>query len=181
MKVWRFDDDASNFKRLRFVDNIDGREFIRSFDGSSKLKSWVSPKLEFEPEDINKPIGDFIHLLSGFFVVNKRVANLFEKHFASSIELLPLDFAEEFYIVNILDTDKYIDYEKSSIKYFPNSEQILRIKKFEFIEAILQDKLIFKDDGFPVTEIYVTDEAKRLVEDWEVKGFRFVELWASDL
>lgn len=179
MKVWRMDDDASNFKRLILKGDISGEEFIRSFDGSSKRDTWTSPELEFEPEDNNKPLGDLIHLLSGFFVVNERVSRLMEEYFGESIELLPLDLDEGLYIVNVLDVGKYVDYEKSNIKYFPNSNNILRIKKFAFVETLVSKRLMFKDDGFPVTDIYVTDEAKKIIENWNILGVSFIELWDS--
>jgi hypothetical protein len=181
MKVWRVDDDASNFQRLKFIEDIDGSKFIRSFDGTSKKENWESPQIEFFEEDKNKDVSDFPHLLSGFFVVSNRIAQSFIYSFGTSIEVLPINSIPNFSLVHIRDICECVDYNKSQIKYFPDSNKILRIKKFEFIEEEVRNKKIFKDSSFPVTDVYVTDEGKKIIESWNAKGIKFIELWDSEL
>jgi hypothetical protein len=52
--------------------------------------------------------------------------------------------------------------------------------KYVFKENVIGNNSIFKIPQFPTVDVLVTEEFVRLVEENELKGFVFEELWDSE-
>lgn len=181
MKVWRIDYDVNNYRNLILKENVNNGEFLKQFTGVSKKTDWKSPEFEFIIDEDELPIGDITPFGGGILVVKDWVAEKMKESFGHAIELLPISVEGEinFSIVHILDVCDCVDYDASSIKYFPNSEKILRIKKYAFHEAEVKHKTIFKDAGFPKMHIFVSQMTKLEIEKWNLSGVKFIEFWDS--
>ena len=180
MKVWRIDYDIENFRRLTLVDDIDYIEFMHSFDGVPKKDGWSAPKMEYMEEDLKLPIGDFTPFGSGILTVADKIADKFQECFGGAIEVLKIESVKGISIIHIMDVCGCVDYERSLIDYYPDQVRIMDIDKYVFLKEVVESKTIFKDSGFPVTDVYVTDRCKQEIESWNPTGVMFIEYWDSE-
>ena len=74
-----------------------------------------------------------------------------------------------------------IDYEKSVYKTFRDGKRILAFKKYAFIPEVVMNTPIFKISDEKTRYAFVSDEFKQIVENNNLKGFKFVLVWDSDL
>jgi hypothetical protein len=184
MKVWRLTHDSNKYRDMILKNEKDlDRDLTMELHTAERLiSSWSAPEFTVNPQRAKKPMGDFVPFLNGFFVVSTKAAQSFEKDLKNSIELLPIPTWDGYFIVHVIDICNAIDYNKSELKFFPdNPTKIMRIVKPVFKEEEIKDKLIFKDAGFPVTHVYVSNRGKEIIEGWKVKGALFIEQWDSEM
>jgi len=81
-----------------------------------------------------------------------------------------------FYVINVTDLIDCLDYDNSEIKRFPSSGRVMRVIKYVFKIEKLRNTTIFKLPEFPKAISYVTEEFKNVVEENNIKGFKFKEL-----
>lgn len=183
MKIWRLTHDINKYRDMILKNEKDKiRDLTRELQTDKRLLStWAVPEFTVNPQRAKKPMGDFVPFLNGFFIVTEKAAKCFQKDFENSVELIPIPTWDGFFIVHVLEICNAIDYSQSELINFPsNPNKIMKIVKLVFNINAIKDKLIFKDSGFPVTEVYITDQGKTKIENWKVKGAVFIEVWDSE-
>ena len=77
------------------------------------------------------------------------------------------------FLVNVTNINDCLDYKNCELKYFSNSERIMRIDNFCFFDEKLNELEIFlipeERRAFP----YVTEGLKNIIEENGLTGFRF--------
>ena len=81
-----------------------------------------------------------------------------------------------FYVVNVIDIIDCLNYDESELKYFSSSGRVMDVEKYVFKTEKLKNATIFKLPEFPKSISFVTEEFKKVVEENNIKGFKFKEL-----
>ncbi len=90
-----------------------------------------------------------------------------------------MNFPEGNYsLLNVANLVDALDTEQSEIDYFPNLDQISRIKRYVFFPDLVRDQWIFKIPQLP-RPTFVTDRFVDLVNQNHLTGFDFVEVWGE--
>lgn len=125
----------------------------------------------------DKLIGDVFSVEVSSFCLNEKAYKVLkpylEKH-CQIFEILSQD--EKIYVVNVTDMIDCLDYDKSEIKRFSSSNRVMRVIKYVFKIEKLTNATIFKLPEFSKAISYVTEEFKNVVEENDIKGFKFKEL-----
>ena len=179
MKIWQLHYDGDTFDSLTPVKWPSPTE-IRSFNGTSKVDTWIPMKVKRMHPERKLELGD----LPGLFITvfSQRAVDVLTPYIKKSVEFLPLDFPEQkFYAVNITDIIDVIDYEASEYITFKDRKKIMMFDKYVFKECdeLLQHD-IFKIIDEPVGWPFVTDRFKDIVDANHLKGFVFKLVWDSE-
>lgn len=116
-------------------------------------------------------------------VLSKRGLNALKDILKDSVEIIPLQCkGREYFVVNILNIINALNYNKSEFEVFP-SGLVVDVTKYSFLKEKLEGVNIFKiflNDRISVTKIFVSETFKNIVEENELKGFKFEEVWDSE-
>jgi len=151
---------------------------FEDFNGTRLIKSWKTFKIK-RARGKKYPVGDFSSITSAHLLVNSKIKDIFENIFKDKVELLPVEYDEPYYLMNVINMIDALDMEKSEFGRF-SSGRIMFCTKYVFKEEVIGNNIIFKIPQFPTADVLVTEEFVKLVEDNDVKGFIFEELWDSE-
>ena len=133
----------------------------------------------------DKPIGDFPYLWGVYFgVFTERSLEVLRDMISPHVELLPLSSRQgEFTAFKVLTIVDALDRERSDIEWAPqlkrqlgNPRVVRRVKKFVFREERLVDQVLFRLPELP-WDLFVTDVFMRAVEQHQLAGFEFTQVW----
>ncbi len=130
-------------------------------------------------DEIDKPIGDVFSVEISSFILNEKSYKVLYPYLKNHSQVFKIKSDSKiFYVVNVTDIIDCLDYEKSELKRFPSSGRIMRVIKYVFKEEKIKDTVIFKlpGIGFVNSHSFVTEEFKKVVEENNIKGFKFKEL-----
>ena len=176
MKVWRFTSNEA-YEQLESIRDMSIDE-LHTFDGRSKIEDWTP--LAVKPMDRKLPFGDVTSLWH-MEVVSPKVIEVVKDLTEGQAEYLPLLCVNhEYYLVNVVNLVGAIDYSKAKVEYFPNSNRVMMIEKFAFLEEKLKGNHIFKLVECRRVTIYVSDEFRQRVIDSGITGARFDLIWDSE-
>lgn len=176
MKVWKIVEEADTFASIQPKGKIDWIDFSSNFDGTPIKKNIEFPEFELNNSG-NRKIGIFPHLTPGVLIVSSKGFELLKDN-QNEIEMFKVVIdTETYYIGNVINLIACLDYANSSIKTYPNSKKILRIKKFSFFEDQLTDVSIFKIPEMNTSMIFVTDKFKKMYDMGGYEGLKFVEVY----
>ena len=138
MKVWKCL-PADGFEWLEPTREVTFEE-SHSYDGRSKIND-LHP-FAVRSLETNGNFGDFTNVLFATTAVNKRAVEALADLIEDQVEFLPLIAADrEWYLLNITNLVDAVDFSKSDVKFFPDGQEIMRIKKAFFFEEKLKRKL----------------------------------------
>ena len=129
--------------------------------------------------EINKPIGDVFSITVSSFCLNSRAYEILKSYLDKHCQIFEIQSqGEKMYVVNVTDIIDCLDCEKSEIEYFKSSGRIKRVLKYAFRQEKIQNTMIFKlpGTGFVNSIPFVTEDFKNIVEENNIKGFKFEEL-----
>lgn len=127
-------------------------------------------------DEVNKPIGDVFSVDVSSFILNESSFRILYLYIKDHTQIFKIQHQDGLlYVINVTDVIDCLDYNQSDIKYFSSSNRVMRVIKYVFINSKLKNAIIFKLPEFP-SSIYVTEEFKKVVEDNQIKGFKFEEL-----
>jgi hypothetical protein len=176
MNVWNVRFDVLNFASSCLVGEEDlATGFCAGwpdFDGQEVRHSWQNFKAEIKT---NKPIGNFTDLDPGVLICDSFALSKLEKRIETEVEVLPISFISkiEMHVLNVTSVIDCLDEEKSDIKYFENSKDVMSIKKYKFAEELLENVLLFKIPQLNRTEIFATDSFRELITGSFLTGLNF--------
>ena len=128
-------------------------------------------------DEIDKPIGDVFSVEVSSFILNERSYKILYPYIKNEVQIFKIKSEnDKLYVLNITNIIDCLDYDKSKIKRFPSSGRVMRVIKYAFKIEKLKNATIFKLPDFPKGISYVTEEFKKVVEENNIKGFKFKEL-----
>ena len=105
-------------------------------------------------------------------IFSKRAVDCIYPLISNYVEVLPLCYEEEYYIINVTTVLKAIDYEKSEYVTFSDGIRVLAFEKYAFITDVVKNIPIFKISDESTRSAFVSDEFKKIVESNNLTGFR---------
>lgn len=128
-------------------------------------------------DEIDKPIGDIFSVEVSSFILNEKSYKILYPYIKNEAQIFKVKCENDnLYVVNIINIIDCLDYDKSEINRFPSSGRVMRVIKYVFKIEKLKNATIFKLPEFPKGISYVTEEFKNVVEENNIKGFKFKEL-----
>ena len=128
-------------------------------------------------DELDKPIGDVFSITPSSYIMNEKAYKILYPYLKSHSQIFKINNnGTIFYVINVTDLIDCLDYDNSEIKRFPSSGRIMRVIKYVFKNEKLKNVTIFKLPEFPKAISYVTEEFKNVVEENNIKGFKFKEL-----
>ncbi len=176
MKVWKLECNVNDYENLQW-ENLD-LNFIRSFNGESKLMDWTDPGVK---RMYGRVLSNFPGLTSHIPVIDTTSYKCLYDDLKDSSELLPIKVdGLDLYMVNITEVLDCIDYEKSEYKLFSDGQRIMRFIKYVFDKDIISGKHIFKIKDEPLGTPFVSDALKEKVLANNLTGFDFKLAWSDE-
>lgn len=128
-------------------------------------------------DEIDKPVGDVSSISTSSYIINEKAYKVLYPYLKKHSQIFQLKNEDNiFYVVNVTDIIDCIDYDQSEIEYFSSSNRVMDIEKYVFKKEKLKNATIFKLPEFPKGISYVTENFKKVVEENNIKGFKFKEL-----
>lgn len=151
------------------------------------IEEWGSVHFKVSDE-LNKwkHDADIIRHNIGLFIANEYSKNLLEKKFESLIQFLPVknddDTENNYYQMYPIMAIDVLDVEKSECSFMLDSNWISHVYKYVFYDnaeflPIFKLRCNGHVDSF---KVWVTDEFKKYVEENNITGFDFLEVYDSE-
>lgn len=177
MQIYELRRDADHY---RWLDTTDGGD-ITGFEIDSSLvgATWEPLVVQWMTEDMEGTLeGDF-PTLGNLRVFSQKAVDALLELLVENGELLPLISKDgQFYVYNVTRVADALDEERSEVVRFKTSGRIMRIEHYRFRSELLAGLSIFKVPQ--LTEVFVTDAFVKRVQEANLKGFAFRELWSSE-
>ncbi|MFD2330784.1 imm11 family protein [Cohnella sp. GCM10020058] len=175
MKVYQLNSDHQD---QLFYDNMEHNYpiyFENQFNGVP-VERWGDLKFYS-----NKGLDlDIIALSAGTLALSKKAIVATQDLLADKVETLPLEHDSlELFAINVINIIPALDRSRSQLTLWPDGE-IRKITQYAFSQEIIKDAAIFKLPEFITTYIFVTDVFRERVLQYNLTGFRFIELWDSE-
>lgn len=178
MKIYLLDKDVDNFRSCFIKDTSLEKKELRAFNTGRPL-SINDNTIDFSfDKERDSLIGNVFHCwdMKGF-LVDEIFYNLFSKINNSNIQFIK--FQDNFYLFNNLNVISALDMNKTEFEILQGI--IVGIKKHIFLNQqypfLFQIKL---PTGFVIRNYFVTDEFIKIINDNNIKGFLFEEVWDSE-
>ena len=144
------------------------------------IENWES--VELHPSNHNtetgKEIGDVYSIDVSSVVVNEKCFNVISSHLQGNVQILPAQSeSQRLYVLNVTTIIDCLDRKNSKLKLFQSSGRIMRVEEYAFHRELLDNVFIFKIPEELHTHPYVTEDFKKLIEQNNIKGFKFVPVW----
>ncbi len=171
MRIWELNYDVDKYDNLATPGITDMPEF----DGTSRIAAWKPLTVVRMQPKKRRPLGDAPSFARPIY--SRRAVEVLSDVMGSSVEILPLNCSEgEFFAINIVDVLDAIDYDKSEYETFDDG-RIMRFEKYSFLPDVVRGKNIFKIKDRYLSNGFVSDEFKRVVEENGLKGFKLKLAW----
>lgn len=176
MKIYNLQNEAEDYRWLEYKGNW--------FDFFWNLLD-SKPIGEFHEKIECKTIRDKKERVLGDFpcfsapAISEKAKNVLADYFGNLVEIFPLETGKlgKYYFMNIINIVDCLDEANSDIIYFDSSDRIMEIKSHSFKNFSEHNQLrIFKLKGYERGNIYVSEETKKLINDANLVGFRFIEV-----
>ncbi len=118
-------------------------------------------------------------------MISEKAKQVLEPLIGDNVEFLPLlrnSTSEVYYLVHVLNVLDAIDGDKAIFKKLITG-LVVGCEKFAFDFNTVQNEMIFKvyiNGKIHPTVVFISDELKALIEQSELKGFGFIEVWDSE-
>ncbi|SDT40025.1 hypothetical protein SAMN05444162_4133 [Paenibacillaceae bacterium GAS479] len=173
MKVYRYENSSKNM--ILAGDTDDLHPLNSRFNGDSKLDIWYPIKVETL---YKRTYNDFPKYIIGKPIFSEKVKELTESFISDEVEFLPLGHKDmNLFAVNVTKVLDCVDWDRSDIRTF-NDGSFAGFNKLVFdFSKIPPNTYIFKYKERAMTQVYVTDLFKELVEKHKLKGLDFSEVF----
>lgn len=191
MKIYRMKTELDKY--VTFLYSIEGDNSCEEFRemicrGIPLCNKFDSIELErpIEEQKEAKKIADCSKLWNktGTYVFSEKAKDCLEELIRGCVEFIPAVFENTtYYIINILSIADAIDYEKAEFQRL-STGLVVGLEKYSFHEERLKGLNIFVTtlNGYiQSTEVFVTSEFKKVVEKNKLLGFKFIEVWNSQM
>lgn len=178
MRVFLLRADANTYQNLGFTNEKDLAAALAGFDGRPMRATWRPLRVAVLEGEKLQPSSDYPSL-SPIPVFSQRAFGALKDVLATVGELLPLDCEEgEYMCLNVTRVIPALDLDRAVVKHFPDSQRILRIVEYAFLEDPLRGETIFKIPEMRA-EIFATDQFEERIRSADLVGFALRPVWDS--
>lgn len=177
MKVFKIWHDVDNYRACFLEDNSIEDLINEKVNNGIRLDEIGNITFKYDDET-NLPIGDICKCWGcSAYIINDKCYKVFES--ISEINAQYFTVGQNFIILNNLTVLSDLNLEKTEFRYF--EDDIIGIKKYSFkktdLPLLFQIKL---PSGIVEMDYFVTEEFIKIVEENDLKGFLFEEVWDSE-
>lgn len=177
MKIYLLEKDVDNFRSCFIKETSLDKKELRAFNKGERLSIDDNSISFYFDTERDYPIGNVFHCwdMKGF-LVDEAFYDVFSKMPDTNAQFIK--FQEGFFLLNNLAIVDALDANKTEFEVL--QDIIVGVKKYMFLNQqypfMFQIKL---PTGFVLRNYYVTDEFINFVNDNNLKGFLFKEVWDS--
>lgn len=185
MKIWKMENELNGFEsfQLSTKDKIFLKEFRKKIQSGINIYNEFS-NIEIEIIDCGKK-SDLpkFWTCSSVFLFSEQAKNCLEYLINDCVEFIPVKHKDVyFYLMNIISIVNAIDYSNASFRKL-STGLVVGLDKYCFVEKEIKGLDVFMttlNGNIYSTEVFVTSEFKNAVEQNNLQGFKFIEVWDSD-
>jgi hypothetical protein len=181
MKVYELWARANDYNGIHLQDEYRDIDFTLRFTGEPWGDTWVplpaTTEYAHDGRRAKNRDGDFPSLNPVFPAITERALDVLRPLIGDVVEFLPLQHpTHRYYIIHVLQVLDCLDEEKSEGSRGTKG-QLLSPEKFVWKPGVIDEKKhIFKIKRFEVSNPFVSEAFKRLVDENGLVGFRFLEV-----
>ena len=166
-------DSDLQFRNFIPPENQSFVDLVGRFNGTPIGQSWQPVDLEYDPDSMHLPPGDFPSiLLSHVPVFSARAVESLEPLLRDNGELLPMRCnGETYFAFNVTSVVPALS-KDSDIRYFP-SARIMDVMSYIIEHERLTSAAIFKLLEVPLMKVFVSDTFRKTVQGSKLCGFEF--------
>ncbi len=183
MKIWELDENISEYEDLTLENGSDDEWLSLGdmFRGKMLKNNWQPLKLKLIERDGSLKRGDIPYFSPGIPVFSKRAVTVLIPLIANNVEILDIECdIGDYKIINVINLVDGLDYKKSEISMYRDSDRIKVINKYAFHLNAIKEQNIFKIVERSRGPVFVSDEFRNKVMECGLEGFRFIEVWDSN-
>ncbi|MBN2878406.1 MAG: hypothetical protein JXN65_02140 [Clostridia bacterium] len=186
MRIWKLKVEFGNYESLKLFFNDDYLEELKFKTDNAKsiLEEDIDSKINKIEVIEGEERGDHPKIWNLMFIpaISRKGKEAIKDLVKNNCEFVRFTHKNEpYYLINILTVLDAVDYEKSVLDIY-NTGLVVGFKKHAFKKDVIEGHNIFKiylNGKIVNTEIFVSDDFKKVVEQAELKGFKFVEVWSD--
>lgn len=168
-----------------FPQDLDEEEYSKKFSGHSLKKDWLITEFEYYKQNAKSEIkengkSDYPPYKAHIPILSEKAVLSLNELLESNGELLNINITDEddnYYIFNVTNVKDALDKGLSNIKYFRDSNRIMRVKEYVFRKEVINDSDIFMLNEPKFEEPIVSQKFVNKVEESGLKGFKFELIW----
>lgn len=185
MKVWKLDADMDEFESFKLIN--EDKEFLRDFKkemSNGEKKKGKFDNLEIEIIDTGKSsdLPQFWNY-TGTLIFSENAKKSLESYLEDCVEFIPLKYKHvNYYMLNVIRIVDAIDYDSAIFRKL-DTGLVVGMDKYSFKEEEIKNINMFKvllNGRIHNSEIYISSELKEKIEEFNLVGFEFTEMWDSD-
>ena len=178
MKIYKLDIDVDNYETCFVEESKLQKSDLRNIK-HGKRSNLRNDSISFKyANDDGKAMGDVIYCwdFKGL-LINNKLYEILSCNNKFDIEFIK--FQDDFILLNNLLVIDALDNEKTEFEYF--EDDIAGVENYAFKELDYPPLFqITLPDGYVELDYFVTDEFIQFVNDNNIKGFLFKEVWDSE-
>jgi|GEM_PF-6337907 len=173
MKIYKYIANTDKFDSLILKNT--NYDYLRSLFISGEKIGALDESIIGEEFIVGKK-GDFTRPDTYIPVFSKKAVQVLKEYLKDTVEFFPFSNIPEYYLVNILDMDDYVDFEKSNLVRNPVTNRVSRVYSYVFLEsAYKKEPAIFADRNIRGIDIYFNDAFLEIVKKHKLKGLHIKE------
>ena len=177
MKIYILKTDIDNYRGCYLKKTLVDRKIFRKLNKGNELTLTPEIQLEYDKENTN-PVGDICECydFTAYFINNK-CKTIFLGIPRFNMQFISIN--DDFILCNNLEVIDSLDKHKTKFKYFESD--IFGVEQYFFKDydypPLFQVKL---PNSLIIRDYLVTNDFVRIVNDNNLKGFLFEEVWDSE-
>ncbi|WP_299769049.1 DUF1629 domain-containing protein [uncultured Dokdonia sp.] len=151
-----------------------------SFKTGTSLKSIIKNPSDLIFKTKYNNLTDYPASEFGFKVISQKMKNVFEKFIDNEVEFFEVEFEgnkkidEKYFLMNFLNLQSAMDYDKSDFLQISNGE-IIEIDKMVVDYTKLENQIAFRLKEVEHV-LVINDELRQAIEEANITGIKFKEL-----
>ena len=185
MKVWILTADMDGYESFKLIN--EDKEFLRHFkqkmsSGEKQNREFDNLKIEIIDTGKSSDSPRFWNYI-GTLVFSERAKNCLEDCLKDCVEFIPLKYEQiNYYMLNVVRIVDAIDYDSAAFRRL-DTGLVVGMDKYSFRTDAINNLHMFKvflNGRIYDSEIYVSSELTERIEELNLAGFKFTEVWDSD-
>lgn len=182
MKVWRLEIDFGEYESFQLVNK--DRQFLKEFKCKILSGNHLNGELDnMEVEILEGGLASDLSKFwsaSGTMIFSQKSKENLENLISNCVEFIPLIHQnKKVYMVNVLSIVDAIDYDNAILRKLDSGLEV-GVEVYSFVTSKIEGYNMFKlmlNNRIYTTEVFVTSEFKKVVEESKLLGFKFQKVW----
>lgn len=184
MKIWRVNVELDNRQSFQLINKSASflEELDKMLDGKPYNKE-IEKNFEVEMIDEGDE-ADFVKLwnCTETLLCTESAMDKLKQYVEGFVEFIPVKYKNKYlYMIKILKFIDALNYEKVKLEYL-KSGLAIGVLKYSFLENMVEGVPIFKillNGNVYSVDIFISTELKRTIEENNLEGLIFNEVWES--